>query len=139
MNKKQKYRLSIEEEQAIDYLKNDIVMNREKYKEIERKGEPTGYGTMHDIYKLNICEYATILHLIDKLQDIIENNVYYIRCENCGIEMRVKRNDAKYCKKCSQKLWYKNLSEDKKKQRAEKSKISMQKIRLARKDILDVK
>ena len=51
-----------------------------------------------------------------KLNDIIENKVHYIKCKNCGIEMRVKRSDAK------------------KKQRAEKSKISMQKIRLARKD-----
>ncbi len=88
----------------------------------------------------------TLLQYIDqleqennKLQDIIENKVHYIKCENCGIEMRVKRSDVKYCKKCSQKLWYKNLSADKKKQRAEKSKISMQKIRLARKDKINVK
>ena len=47
--------------------------------------------------------------------------------------MRVKRSDAKYCKKCSQKLWYENLNEDKKKQRLEKAKISMRKLRAIRK------
>ncbi len=95
-----RYNLSLEEEQAIDYLKNDIMMNREKYKEIERKGEPTGMGTMHDIYKLNICEYSIILHLIDKLQDMLNHKVHYIKCIKCGCEVRVKRSDAKYCKKC---------------------------------------
>ena len=65
--------LSKEERDAIEYLENDIVMNREKYKEVERKGEPTGYGTMHDIYKLNICEYSIILNLIKKLQTKIDN------------------------------------------------------------------
>ena len=87
-----------------------------------------------------LLQYISELeHKNNKLQDIINNKVHYIKCKNCGIEIRVKRSDAKYCKKCSQKLWYKNLSEDKKKQRAEKSKISMQKIRLARRSKLDVK
>ena len=124
-----KYNYSLEEEQAIEYLKNDIKMNREKYKRIEAEGGMTGYGTEHDICKLNIYEYATILTLIDKLKDMLENSVHYIRCSECGIYVRTKRSDTKYCKKCSRKQWYKNLSDEKKKERAEKSKISMRKHR----------
>ena len=131
-NMREKYRFNVDEEQAIEYLKNDIRMNREKYKEIEAKGEPTGYGTMHDIHKLNICEYTILLNLIDKLKDVIENKVHYIRCSECGCEVGTKRSDAKYCKKCSSKQWYKNLSEDKKKERREKAKLSMRKIRKGR-------
>ena len=71
----------------------------------------------------------------NKIIDEIKNKVHYIKCENCGVEMRVKRSNVKYCAKCSQKLWYKNLSEEKKAQRREKAKISMRKMRVKRREL----
>lgn len=127
-----RYRTNIDEEQAIEYLKNEIIINKEKYNEIEKKGEPTGYGTMHDIYKLNIYEYTIILNLIDKLKDMLENNVHYIRCEKCGCEVRTKKRQ-KYCDKCRiiirnirSKEYQLNLSDE---ERKEKHRIAIKKYR----------
>ena len=109
------------------------MLSKEEIYEILVHLQIDGTVFISDIKKIE--EYIDQLEQENKkLNDIIKNKVHYIKCENCGIEMRVKRIDARYCKKCSQKLWYENLSEDKKKQRAEKSRISMRKIRLARKD-----
>lgn len=68
-----------------------------------------------------------------RLKDIIENKVHYIKCSECGCEVRTKRSDTKFCKKCSSKQWYKNLSEDKRNERRKKAKIGMRKIRKERK------
>ena len=100
--------LSKEERDAIEYLENDIVMNREKYKEVERKGEPTGYGTMHDIYKLNICEYLIILNLIKKLQTKIDNKDKMINEMVNYIEEMECSGD---CKPCIKQYFEKKVEE----------------------------
>lgn len=72
----------------------------------------------------------------EKIIDELENGVHYQECINCGKEMRVKRVDAKYCDECTksrQKDYFKNMSNEKKKERAEKSKIYMRQLRAKRK------
>ena len=59
-------------------------------------------------------------------------------CKICNKEFKTKNINEQYCKSCKIKeynhKYYLNLSDEKKKERAEKSKIAMRKIRAERKD-----
>lgn len=82
-------------------------------------------------------ELILVQETILKELDCLKNHVHYINCQKCGIEVRTKRNDRKYCKNCaklvSNKEWYKNLTEEQKAKRREQSKINMRKLRERRK------
>lgn len=72
----------------------------------------------------------------EKMIDELKNGVHYQKCISCGKEIRVKRSDAKYCDECAkskQKDYFKNMSNEKKKQRAEKSKMYMRELRARKK------
>lgn len=78
----------------------------------------------------------TIIKKQEKMIDELKNKVHYQSCLCCGKEIRVKRTDAKYCEECAkskQKDYFKNMSDEKKKERAEKSKIYMRELRAKRK------
>jgi len=59
-------------------------------------------------------------------------------CEICNKEFKTKNINEKLCRDCKRKeynhRYYLNMSNEKKKERAEKSKIAMRKIRTERKD-----
>lgn len=77
------------------------------------------------------------LETYKKKVDILENKVHYKICESCNKEYRTKRSDTKYCRECAKKYnsnWYSSLTEDKKQERREKSKLAMRKYR-ARKEV----
>lgn len=59
-----------DEKEAIEYLKDKINDNRDKIKEIENKNDSslTGYGTIHDAYKSQNCQYLILLNLINRLE-----------------------------------------------------------------------
>ena len=70
-----------------------------------------------------------------RLKDQLENHVRYIKCENCGIEIRVKGRQ-KYCDNCrilvkkeQERKWYEGLDESKKAIRNEKAKNKMKELR----------
>lgn len=69
--------------------------------------------------------------------DCLKNHVHYINCQKCGIEVRTKRSDRKYCKNCAKivnnKEWYENLTEEQRMKRRDQSKLSMRKLRERRK------
>ena len=73
---------------------------------------------------------------LEKEIDMYKNKVHYVECEECGKEVRTKRSDTKFCEDCRKiksKNWYSNISQEKRKERAEKSKLSMKRLRERRK------
>lgn len=81
-----------------------------------------------------------ILNLIEKLQkenECLKNHTHYKNCIVCGKEFKSKRNDAKYCIKCSKQIANKNyianLTEEQKLKRREQAKLAMRKLRANRK------
>ena len=68
-----------------------------------------------------------------KENDCLKNHVHYKNCIACGKEFRSKRNDARYCIKCSKQIANKNyianLTEEQKLRRREQAKLAMRKLR----------
>ena len=67
--------MSEEEKKAIEYLENEIKQNKYAIYKIESNNDSlgtTGYGTMHDVYKIKNCAYLIVLSLIEKQQKEIE-------------------------------------------------------------------
>ncbi len=67
--------MSEEEKKAIEYLENEIKQNKYAIHKIESNNDSlgtTGYGTMHDVYKIKNCAYLIVLNLIEKQQKEIE-------------------------------------------------------------------
>lgn len=86
------------------------------------------------------------LKLFNKINEIIDRNIeleqenrflkkheYTNICQCCKKEFYSKRPNVLWCKNCRTKMYninyYANLNEDKRKERAEKSKIAMRKYR----------
>lgn len=120
----------MELEEAIKILKEDL-------EHIKRANE-CGLATKGEFNKeIEAIEFI-LNHLTkqDKMIDELKNGVHYQECINCGKEIRVKRIDAKYCNECAklkQKEYFKNMPDEKKKERAEKSKQYMRELRAKRK------
>lgn len=80
-----------------------------------------------------LSEYKKVL----KENECLKNHVHYKNCIACGKEFRSKRDDAKYCIKCSKQIANKNyianLTEEQKLKRREQAKLAMRKLRANRK------
>lgn len=72
-----------------------------------------------------------------KENECLKNHIHYKNCIACGKEFRSKRDDAKYCIKCSKQVANKNyianLTEEQKLKRREQAKLAMRKLRANRK------
>lgn len=80
-----------------------------------------------------LSDYKRVL----KENECLKNHVHYKNCIACGKEFRSKRDDAKYCIKCSKQVANKNyianLTEEQKLKRREQAKLAMRKLRANRK------
>ena len=116
--------LSEEEKKVINSLEKE-------YKKLEEEG-----NILFPLYKQQAKTFLNIINRLEKENDILKNHVHYIKCQKCGIEVRTKRSDRKYCKKCAELLnkknnkdWYENLTEEQRMKKREQSKLSMRKLR----------
>lgn len=80
-----------------------------------------------------LSDYKRVL----KENECLKNHVHYKNCIACGNEFKSKRDDAKYCIKCSKQIANKNyianLTEEQKSKRREQAKLAMRKLRANRK------
>ena len=79
---------------------------------------------------------------LEKKNRFLEKHEYTSKCECCKEEFYHKRPNVLWCKKCRTKMYninyYANLSQEKRKRKAEKSKIAMRKMRKQRaKELLE--
>lgn len=133
-NSIKKEQSSIEENiEILEKFKNN-EMQRDK---LERDGRCGGWK-IGDIYKCLELDNAIGNILSDykrvlKENDCLKNHVHYKNCIACGKEFRSKRNDARYCIKCSKQIANKNyianLTEEQKLRRREQAKLAMRKLR----------
>lgn len=98
-------------------------------------------------YKMGYFYYKNIQQAIEhilsdykrvlKENECLKNHVHYKNCIACGKEFKSKRDDAKYCIKCSKQIANKNyianLTEEQKSKRREQAKLAMRKLRANRK------
>ena len=92
-----------------------------------------------DLYEwdnLSPFQKATMMQILVKRIDELENHIYYKNCIACGKEFKAKRKDAKYCVYCSKSVanraYYLSLTEEQKQKRREQAKMSMRKLRAKR-------
>lgn len=80
-----------------------------------------------------LLDYKRVL----KVNECLKNHVHYKNCIACGKEFKSKRDDAKYCIKCSKQIANKNyianLTEEQKLKRREQAKLAMRKLRANKK------
>ena len=83
-----------------------------------------------------LSDYKRVLEINEVLlkeNECLKNHVHYKNCIACGKEFRSKRNDARYCIKCSKQIANKNyianLTEEQKLRRREQAKLAMRKLR----------
>lgn len=119
---------SIEE---ITFVENEIKNARRVFEEV---GCHVSFG--EDLCKAIdnlLSDYKRVL----KENECLKNHVHYKNCIACGKEFRSKRDDAKYCIKCSKQVANKNyianLTEEQKLKRREQAKLAMRKLRANRK------
>lgn len=98
-------------------------------------------------YKMGYFYYKNIQQAIEhilsdykkvlKENECLKNHVHYKNCIACGKEFKSKRDNAKYCIKCSKQIANKNyianLTEEQKSKRREQAKLAMRKLRANRK------
>ena len=86
-----------------------------------------------DSLRYILSDYKRVL----KENECLKNHVHYKNCIACGKEFKSKRDDAKYCIKCSKQIANKNyianLTEEQKLKRREQAKLAMRKLRANRK------
>ena len=92
---------------------------------------------------LDIEDLISLEHILSaykralKENECLKNHVHYKNCIACGREFKSKRDDAKYCIKCSKQIANKNyianLTEEQKLKRREQAKLAMRKLRANRK------
>lgn len=116
----------------------EITFVENKIKNTRRAFEEVG---CHVFFDEDLCK--AIEHILSdykrvlKENDCLKNHVHYKNCIACGKEFRSKRNDARYCIKCSKQIANKNyianLTEEQKLKRREQAKLAMRKLRANRK------
>lgn len=94
-------------------------------------------------YSIDNKDKKAIEHILSDYKKVLEeneclkNHIHYKNCIACGKEFRSKRNDARYCIKCSKQIANKNyianLTEEQKLKRREQAKLAMRKLRANRK------
>ena len=92
---------------------------------------------------LDIEDLISLEHILSaykralKENECLKNHVHYKNCIACGKEFKSKRDDAKYCIKCSKQIANKNyianLTEEQKLKRREQAKLAMRKLRANKK------
>lgn len=103
--------------------------------------KPTQFGEGQRYVYSNV--YYAIDHILSdykrvlKENECLKNHIHYKNCIACGKEFKSKRDDAKYCIKCSKQIANKNyianLTEEQKLKRREQAKLAMRKLRANRK------
>lgn len=125
-------------------IKEDIKNAEHFIKSIKTDKEYKEENGWHGYYNKEIVELARILeHILSdykrvlKENECLKNHVHYKNCIACGKEFKSKRDDAKYCIKCSKQIANKNyianLTEEQKLKRREQAKLAMRKLRANRK------
>mgnify|MGYP003282107967 FL=1 len=120
-------------EEDIKNIEEIIELSKE---EIDAKDENiTAILDIEDLISLEhiLSAYKRAL----KENECLKNHVHYKNCIACGKEFKCKRDDAKYCIKCSKQIANKNyianLTEEQKLKRREQAKLAMRKLRANRK------
>lgn len=120
-------------EEDIKNIEEIIELSKE---EIDAKDENiTAILDIEDLISLEhiLSAYKRAL----KENECLKNHVHYKNCIACGKEFKCKRDDAKYCIKCSKQIANKNyianLAEEQKLKRREQAKLAMRKLRANRK------
>lgn len=90
-------------------------------------------------YSIDNKDKEAIEHILSDYKRVLEendclkNHVHYKYCIACGKKIRTKRSDTKYCAYCSKsvtnKIYFANLTEEKKEKRRQQSKLAMRKLR----------
>ena len=125
-------------------IKEDIKNAEHFIKSIKTDKEYKEENGWRGYYNKEIVELARILeHILSdykralKENDCLKNHVHYKNCIACGKEFKSKRDDAKYCIKCSKQIANKNyianLTEEQKLKRREQAKLAMRKLRANKK------
>ncbi len=104
------------------------------YKEADKCGlSNNDFKNETKALELILSDYKRAL----KENDCLKNHVHYKNCIACGKEFKSKRDDAKYCIKCSKQIANKNyianLTEEQKLKRREQAKLAMRKLRANKK------
>ena len=125
-------------------IEEDIKNAEHFIKSIKTDKEYKEENGWHGYYNKEIVELARILeHILSdykkvlKENECLKNHIHYKNCIACGKEFKSKRDDAKYCIKCSKQIANKNyianLTEEQKLKRREQAKLAMRKLRANRK------
>lgn len=124
---------SIEED--IKILEELRIANENCIKNAKNKDNPfvTIWEKQNRALEHILLDYKRVL----KENECLKNHVHYKNCIACGKEFKSKRDDAKYCIKCSKQIANKNyianLTEEQKLKRREQAKLAMRKLRANRK------
>lgn len=124
---------SIEED--IKILEELRIANENCIKNAKNKDNPfvTIWEKQNRALEHILSAYKRVL----KENECLKNHVHYKNCIVCGKEFKSKRDDAKYCIKCSKQIANKNyianLTEEQKLKRREQAKLAMRKLRANRK------
>lgn len=124
---------SIEED--IKILEELRIANENCIKNAKNKDNPfvTIWEKQNRALEHILSAYKRVL----KENECLKNHVHYKNCIACGKEFKSKRDDAKYCIKCSKQIANKNyianLTEEQKLKRREQAKLAMRKLRANRK------
>lgn len=114
-------------EKAIKTMEHWIEFEKINKDKINRADE------LIEIQESILSDYKRVL----KENECLKNHVHYKNCIACGKEFKSKRDDAKYCIKCSKQIANKNyianLTEEQKLKRREQAKLAMRKLRANRK------
>lgn len=112
-------------------MKNSIEEAIERLEYIDRTYSCNNYYCVWDLKCIEtlLSEYKRVL----EENDCLKNHVHYKYCIACGKKFRTKRSDTKYCAYCSKsvtnKIYFANLTEEKKGKRRQQSKLAMRKLR----------
>lgn len=114
--------------QSIKNIVNNYLKEKARADKLEKEYSAMLTGSDEDE-----CDYKRVL----KENECLKNHVHYKNCIACGKEFKSKRDDAKYCIKCSKQIANKNyianLTEEQKLKRREQAKLAMRKLRANRK------
>lgn len=121
-------------EEALEKLSNGKKIKMyELLRTFKREGIENFVITRKKYVDVILSDYKRVL----KENECLKNHVHYKNCIACGKEFRSKRDDAKYCIKCSKQIANKNyianLTEEQKLKRREQAKLAMRKLRANRK------
>ena len=118
-------------------IEEDITRVKQRIEDVKEYieyGLPySEYLDLENSFDNILSDYKRVL----KENECLKNHIHYKNCIACGKEFKSKRDDAKYCIKCSKQIANKNyianLTEEQKLKRREQAKLAMRKLRANRK------